>query len=101
METSTGRNLKRRLALGGAAVIASSALGLGLSAPPASAMPNNPCATARAAFRAAMNEARFWIGAADTLAAGGNTSSANAASNEASYYLGQAEGALGAMQEAC
>jgi hypothetical protein len=101
MDTTTGRNLKRRLALGGAAVIASSALGLGLGAAPASAMPNNPCATARAVFRAAMSEARFWIGAADTLAAAGNTASADAASNQASIFLSQAEGALGDMQEAC
>jgi hypothetical protein len=84
------------------AMIAALAAGaLAISAAPAGAMPHNPCATARAAFRAHMNEARFWIGAADTLAAGGNTSGANAATDEANYYLGLAEGDLGAMSAAC
>jgi hypothetical protein len=52
-------------------------------------------------FRAAMNEARFWIGAADRLAAAGNYSSADLASAEADYYLGQASEALDAMGAAC
>jgi hypothetical protein len=47
-----------------------------------------------------MNEARFWIGAADELAAGGNSAMADAAQNEANYYLGQAEGALADMEAA-
>ena len=97
----TGRTLKRRLGVAGAALAATAAIGAGFAAGPASAMPRNPCSDARNAFRAAMNEARFWIGAADTLAAAGNNASADAASNEASYYLGVAESALGDMQGAC
>jgi len=42
-----------------------------------------------------MNEARFWIGAADKLAAAGNESMANQASEQANFFLGQAEGSLG------
>jgi hypothetical protein len=91
------RRLKRRIALASVAVAATSAIGLGVTAAPASAARHDTCATARAAFRAAMNEARFWLGAADRLDAAGNTSSANAATNEANYYLGQAESALGDM----
>jgi hypothetical protein len=48
-----------------------------------------------------MNEARFWIGAADDLAAAGNSSMANQAGAEADYYLGLADGALGDMSAAC
>jgi len=95
------RGLKRRLAAGSVAVAATAALGLGATAAPASAMPNNPCANARAHFRAMMNEARFWIGAADSLAAGGYDASSAAASNEAGFYLGQASDALDAMSSAC
>jgi hypothetical protein len=95
------RNLKRRLVLGGAAVAAAAAIGLGVGATPASAQRNDPCATARAVFRANMNEARFWLGAADQLAAIGNTAMADAATTEANYYMGLAEGALGEMSDAC
>ncbi len=96
-DPKTSRRLKRRIALASVAVAATSAIGLGVTAAPASAARHDTCATARAAFRAAMNEARFWLGAADRLDAAGSTSSANAATNEANYYLGQAEGALGDM----
>jgi hypothetical protein len=48
-----------------------------------------------------MNEARFWIGAADRLAAAGNGAGADAASAEASHFLAQAEGALNDMAAAC
>ena len=95
------RGLGRRLMLGGAAVAATAALGLGISATPASAAPHNPCATARAIFRANMNEARFWIGAADQLAAAGNSAMADQATAEANFFLGLAEGALGDMSDAC
>ena len=71
------------------------------AAEPAAALPNNACATARAIFRANMNEARFWIGVADQFAAAGNEASANQASNEASHYLGLADGALNDMSAAC
>jgi hypothetical protein len=51
------------------AVIAALAAGaLAITAAPANAARHDPCATARATFRAHMNEARFWIGAADRLA---------------------------------
>ncbi len=99
--SSHRRSFGRRLVLGGAAVAATAALGLGISATPASAAPHNPCATARAIFRANMNEARFWIGAADQLAAGGNTAMANQATAEANFFLGLAEAALGDMSGAC
>ena len=62
---------------------------------------NDACATARAIFRANMNEARFWIGVADQFAAAGNETSANQASAEASHFLGLAEGALNDMASAC
>ena len=84
-----------------AAIAALAAGALAITAVPASAARHDECATARAAFRAHMNEARFWIGAADELAAGGNQSGANAATGEANYYLGLAEGALGDMSAAC
>ena len=84
-----------------AAIAALAAGALAIGAAPASAERHDACATARATFRAHMNEARFWIGAADRLAAGGNQSMANQATAEANYYLGQAEGALGAMEGAC
>jgi hypothetical protein len=93
--------LKRRVAVAGAALAATAAIGLGFAAAPADAARHDPCATARAAFRTAMNEARFWIGAADTLAAAGNTSSANAAQAEAEYYMGVASSALDDMAGAC
>jgi hypothetical protein len=95
------RRLAPRLLLGGATIAAATAIGLGVTAAPASAMRNDPCATARAAFRSYMNEARFWIGAADRLASAGNDSMANQASSEANYYLGLADGALGDMSAAC
>jgi hypothetical protein len=71
------------------------------AAEPAYAARNDACVTARAIFRANMNEARFWIGVADQFAAHGNETSANQASNEASHYLGLAEGALNDMSAAC
>jgi hypothetical protein len=48
-----------------------------------------------------MNEARFWIGAADRLAGAGNHSAANQATAQANYYLDLANGALGRMSAAC
>ena len=63
------------------------------AAEPAHAARNNACAPARAIFRGSMNEARFWIGVADQFTAAGNERSANQASNEANFFLGQAEGA--------
>jgi len=77
-------------------------LALAISAvQPAYAARNDACATARAIFRANMNEARFWIGVADQFAAAGNETSANQASNEAGHFLGLAEGALNDMSNAC
>lgn len=90
--------LGRRLVRAGAVVVATVVLGLGLGVAPADAAPNNPCATSRAAFRAAMDEARFWIGAADRLAGAGNSAGADAAQAEAEHYLGQAENALSGMR---
>lgn len=90
-----------RLVRGAAAVVTTVTVGLALTAGPADAMPNNPCATARAIFKANMDEARFWTGAADRLAAAGNEAGANAASAEADHFMGVAEGALGDMGGAC
>lgn len=87
----------RRLVRGGAVVLAAVTVGLALTAGPAEAKPNDACATARAIFRANMDEARFWIGAADRLAGAGNEAGANAASAEAAHFMGVAEGALGDM----
>jgi hypothetical protein len=105
METSAlrprGHGVARRLAAGGAAVLGAVTIGLALPATEASAARHNTCATARAAFRAAMNEARFWIGASDRLAAAGDSAGADAAMAEANYYMGQAEGALDDMSAAC
>lgn len=107
METTTqcvggrGSGLKRRLVQGTAAVALTSAIGLGLGAAPANAAVHNPCATAWAVFRAHMNEARFWIRQADKLAAAGNESSANLATQEANFFLGQAEAALGNVSAGC
>jgi hypothetical protein len=90
-----------RLVRGGAVVVATITVGLALAVGPADAMPNNACATARAIFKANMDEARFWIGAADRLSAAGNEAGANAASAEADHFMGVAEGALGDMGSAC
>jgi hypothetical protein len=99
--SSRGRDLRRGLAVACAAVVAAATLGMSLTAAPASAAPKDPCATARAVFRSYMNEARFWIGAADRLAGAGNQSGANGATAEANYYLGLAKGALGGVSAAC
>ena len=96
-----GGQLRRRLVVGGAAVVTTAAMGLGVGAPPAVAARHNPCATARAAFRSYMNEARFWIGAADRLAAAGNDAAANQATAEANHYLDLANGALDSMSAEC
>jgi hypothetical protein len=48
-----------------------------------------------------MNEARFWIGAADRLAGAGLEWRAQEATDIANHHLGQAEGALNAMSAAC
>jgi hypothetical protein len=76
------------------------ALGLA-AAEPAYAARNDACVTARAIFRAQMNEARFWIDAADRLAAGGNETLANQATDEANYYLGLAGSALKNISSSC
>ena len=62
---------------------------------------NDACATARAIFRANMNEARFWIGVADQFAANGNETSANQASNEANHFLDLADSALRDISSSC
>ena len=95
------RSRLRRVLLGGAAVAATAAIGLGAAAAPASAARHNPCATAWAIFRAHMNEARFWLNAADQLADAGNFASAEQASIEANFFLGLAEGALGEVSAEC
>ena|SRR6516164_4366419 len=60
---------------------------------------NDACVTARAIFRAQMNEARFWI--ADRLAATGNEALANQATDEANFYLGLAKAALNDISASC
>jgi hypothetical protein len=96
-----GLRLRRHFVLACAAVAAAATIGGSVTAAPADAARKDPCATARAAFRSYMNEARFWIGAADRLAGAGQNASANKASAEANYYLGLAKGALGDMSAAC
>jgi hypothetical protein len=95
------RSRMRRVLLGGAAVAATAAIGLSTGAAPASAARHNPCATAWATFRAHMNEARFWLNAADQLADAGNNAAAEQATNEANFFLGQAESALGEVATEC
>lgn len=97
MDTTLGRRLVR----GSAAVVATVALGLGLGATPASAMPHNPCATARAIFKANMDKARGWLVEADRLGDAGDSAGADAAQARAESFMGAAEGALGDMQAAC
>ena len=99
--TRTARRMRRRLVVGSATLAATTAIGLGVTAVPAEAARHNPCATARAVFRAHMNEARFWLNAADTLAAGGNSAGADAAQAEAEFFMSQAQGALDEMGDAC
>jgi predicted Zn-dependent protease len=62
---------------------------------------NDACVTARQIFRANMDEARFWMGAADRLAAAGNETLANQATDEANFYLGRAGSALKDMTSSC
>jgi hypothetical protein len=66
-----------------------------------SAARNDACATARAIFRANMNEARFWIGAADKLATAGDDEAANLATNEANHFLDLAGKALNDISSSC
>ena len=84
-----------------AAVAALAAAALALPAASASAEQHDRCATARAVFRAQMNEARRWIGAADRLAGAGLESSAQQATDIANGHLAQAEGALNDMAASC
>jgi hypothetical protein len=97
--SSRGRDLRQRIMQADAAVAAKSAAGMSLTAAPR--MPNNPCATAMRLFEADMTDARFWIGAADRLAAAGNEDSADMAMNEANHYLNQAEGHLQEARDVC
>src|SRR4051794_34209367 len=99
--SSRGHSLRRRLVAGGAAVAATAALGVGLTAAPASAARYDPCSTAKRVFDHYMHEAYFWIGAADRLASVGNEEGASQASEEVNYYLDQANGALVDMSMAC
>jgi hypothetical protein len=101
MEATALRSIRTRLVVASAAVLTAATLGAGLTAAPATAAKKDPCATARAVFRSYMNEARFWIGAADRLASAGSNSAANQANAEANYYLGLAKGALGDVAAAC
>jgi hypothetical protein len=98
---SRSSSYRRRLVAAGAAVLAAATLGAGLGAEPASAMPKDPCATARAVFRANMDKARDWLVAADAYADAGNDTAANRASGWANYYMSRAESALGTMEAVC
>lgn len=88
------RRLGQRLRAVSVATLAATTLIIGLNATPASAQPID-CANALHAFQIAMNQARFWIGAADRLAAAGDDAGAQRASAEANYYMDQAADALG------
>ena len=84
-----------------AAVAALAAAAFALPAASAGAEMHDPCATARAVFRAQMNEARFWIRAADRLAGAGLEGSAQQATDFANQHLAQADSALSDMSAAC
>jgi hypothetical protein len=85
----------------GAVVAASAAIGVGLTAAPASAMPNESCETAQGMFDSHMDHARFWLGVMVRYENLGNDSMATAAAAEADYYMGLAQGDLSDMAGVC
>src|SRR5690349_12726190 len=99
METTAFR--RRRVGVVCAAVAAAATIGVGVTAAPAGAQRANPCATARAVFHSYMTQASIWINASDRLAAAGEESLANQASDQANYYLGLAAGALDDISAVC
>ena len=99
MDTIAPRSaLGRRLVRGTAAVVATVALGLGLSAGTAAAEPSGGGGGGGAdckAFHDNMEDARVWIRGADRLAAAGHGEMADKAQAEAEHSLEEAKGALG------
>jgi hypothetical protein len=84
-----------------AAIAALAAAALAVSAAPASAARNDPCQNARAAYQSHMTQARFWIGLADVLAAAGQESDAQLATDEANRVMDLANGDLSESESAC
>ena len=84
-----------------AAIAALAVAALAVAAPPASAARNDACATATAIFQAHMNQALYWIGAADRLADAGYEWQSQQATDNANHYLDLAEGDLNDMSGAC
>jgi hypothetical protein len=96
-----GRDVRRRLVRLVAAVAATGAIGLGLTAAPAGAQPNDPCATATAIFHARLNQAGALLEAADRLADAGYEQQAQETANRADFYLNLAEESLSNMTAWC
>jgi hypothetical protein len=102
MDTTAPRSaLGRRLMRGTAAVVATVALGLGLSAGTAAAEPKGGGGADCGPFHANMDDALSWIRAADRLEAAGDGAVADKASAKAEHSLEEAEGALGGTTGAC
>ena len=98
MDTTAPRSaLGRRLVRGTAAVVATVALGLGLSAGTAAAEPKGGGGGGAdcGAFHGHMADAAFWIHSADVLADAGHGEMADKAQAEAEHSLEEAKGALG------
>jgi hypothetical protein len=96
-----GRDLRRHLVHAVTAVAATAAIGLGLTAAPASAERNDPCATATAQFQARMSQARTLLLAADRLADAGYPQQAQEYADRADFYLNLAEESLSNMTAWC
>jgi hypothetical protein len=84
-----------------AAIAALATAALAIPAAPASAEPHDACATATAVFQSHMNQARYWIGAADRLADAGYEDLAQQATDRVDFYLNLAEAALNVMTIRC
>jgi hypothetical protein len=84
-----------------AAIAALATAALAIPAAPASAAPHDACATATAVFQSHMNQARYWIGAADRLADAGYEDLAQQATDRVAFYLDLAETDLGVMTARC
>lgn len=100
MTNTTRRPRGRRMSRALLAVATAVTLGA-IGTAPAHAEPRNACSDRMNAFRAAMNEARFWLRAGDRLETAGSWESANAAGEQAAYYLGIAQSELASAEAVC
>ena len=82
-------------------IAALAATALALNAAPASAEPNDACATVTAIYESHMNRALFYIGLADTLASFGQMDLSNAAGRDADREMNMADRLIPTMRSAC